>query len=84
MVWKLGDQKVAWQGVKSDLYQIGKQYLGLIFGGYEKYYLQTWIIFVSNQRKVVHGIGPNWYQVGTKTCHIPKVCKFYVEKEYLC
>ena len=23
--------------------------------------------------------GPNWYQIGSKTCYIPKVGKFYVE-----
>ena len=29
------------------------------------------------------GLGPNWYQIGNKTCYIPKVNKFYVEKRYL-
>ena len=23
--------------------------------------------------------GPNWYQIGNKTCYIPKVGKFYEE-----
>ena len=23
--------------------------------------------------------GPNWYQIGNKTCYIPKAGKFYVE-----
>ena len=27
------------------------------------------------------GLGPNWYQIGNKTCYIPKVRKFYVEKK---
>ena len=26
---------------------------------------------------------PNWYQIGNRTCYIPKVSKFYVEKGYL-
>ena len=26
------------------------------------------------------GSGPNWYQIGNKACYIPKVSKFYVEK----
>ena len=24
--------------------------------------------------------GPNWYQIGKKTCYIPKVSKFSVER----
>ena len=27
---------------------------------------------------------PNWYQIGNKTRHIPKVSNFSVEKGYLC
>ena len=30
------------------------------------------------------GLGPNWYQIGNKTCFIPKVSKCYVGKGYLC
>ena len=30
------------------------------------------------------GSGPNWYQIGKRTCYIPKVSKFYVEKGYPC
>ena len=30
------------------------------------------------------GLGPNWYQVDSKTCYIPEVSIFYVEKWYLC
>ena len=30
------------------------------------------------------GLGPNWYQIGNKTCYIRKVSKFYAEKEHLC
>ena len=30
------------------------------------------------------GSGPNWYQIVSKTCYIPKANKFYLEKEYLC
>ena len=26
------------------------------------------------------GLGPNWYQIGNRTCHIQKISKFYVEK----
>ena len=29
------------------------------------------------------GSGPNWYQTGNKTCYVPKVGKFRVEKGYL-
>ena len=30
-------------------------------------------------------LGPSsWYQLGSKTCDIPKVRKFYVQKGYLC
>ena len=28
-------------------------------------------------------LGPHWYKIGNKACYIPKVDKFYVEKEYL-
>ena len=28
--------------------------------------------------------GPNCCQLGNKICYIPKVSKFYAEKEYLC
>ena len=28
--------------------------------------------------------GTNWYKTGNKTCHIPNVNKFYVEKGYIC
>ena len=27
------------------------------------------------------GLGPNWYQIGNRTCYIPKVRKIYVEKD---
>ena len=30
------------------------------------------------------GLGPYWYQIGNKTCYIPKDIKFYVKEEYLC
>ena len=30
------------------------------------------------------GSQPNWYQIASKTCYIPKICKFSVEKVYLC
>ena len=30
------------------------------------------------------GLGPNGYQIGNKTCYIPKVSKLYVENGYLC
>ena len=26
------------------------------------------------------GLGPNWYQIGNKSCYMPKVSKFYIEK----
>ena len=29
-------------------------------------------------------LGPNGYRIGTETCYIPKVRKFYEEKGYLC
>ena len=29
------------------------------------------------------GSGPNWYEIGSKSCYIAKVSKFYVEKEYV-
>ena len=29
-------------------------------------------------------LGPNWYQIGNRTCYIQKVSKFYAEKGYLC
>ena len=32
----------------------------------------------------VHGIGPNWYQVGNKTFYITRVSKCYIENGYLC
>ena len=28
--------------------------------------------------------GPNPYRIGNGTCYIPKLCKFYVAKRYLC
>ena len=30
------------------------------------------------------GLGPNWYQIGNRTCYIQKASKFYGEKGYLC
>ena len=33
---------------------------------------------------LVHGSGPNQYQIGNKTCYITKVSKFFVEKICLC
>ena len=30
------------------------------------------------------GSGLNWYQIGNKTCYIPKVSKCSVEKGCLC
>ena len=30
------------------------------------------------------GSGVNWYQIGNKACYLLKVCKFYIEKGYLC
>ena len=30
------------------------------------------------------GSGPNWYQIGNKTCYISNVSNFYGEREYLC
>ena len=29
-------------------------------------------------------MGSNWYEIGNKTCYIPKVSKVYVENGYLC
>ena len=29
-------------------------------------------------------LGPNWYQIGSKTSYIPRASKFYVEKGCLC
>ena len=29
------------------------------------------------------GLGPDWYQVGNKTCYVPEVSDFYVKKGYL-
>ena len=26
-------------------------------------------------------LGPNWCQIGNTICYIPKVCKFYIEKD---
>ena len=26
------------------------------------------------------GLGPNWYQIGNRTCYTQKVSKFYAEK----
>ena len=28
-------------------------------------------------------LGSSWYQMRNKTCYIPKISKFYVEKGYL-
>ena len=29
-------------------------------------------------------LGPNWYQIGNKTCYMSRVSEFYLEKGYLC
>ena len=29
------------------------------------------------------GLGPNWYQIRSKACYIPKVSRFFVEKVYV-
>ena len=26
------------------------------------------------------GLGPNWYQIGSKTCYVAEVSTFYVEE----
>ena len=31
-----------------------------------------------------HGMGTNWYQIDNRTCNLPKVSKFSVEKRFLC
>lgn len=38
-------------------------------------------ILIESSKSV--GSGPNWFQIGNKMCYIPKISKFYIEKEYL-
>ena len=39
--------------------------------------------FPVKTNHVVHGSGPYWYQIGNKTCYVPKVDKLSVEKDRL-
>ena len=48
------------------------------YGGYDS----SWRLF--QQRFIRLGLRPNWYQIFIKTCYIPKLSKFYLEKGYLC
>ena len=38
----------------------------------------------SQRFVLIMGLGPSWCRIGSKTCFIPKVSKFYVGKGYLC
>ena len=52
-------------------------YLDDIYGNFEKAFP------FSERSGYSMGSVPNWYQTGNKTCYIPNVSKFYIDKRYL-
>ena len=49
-------------------------------------FVATFAVLKGIKKKsiLIHKIGPNWYQIGNKSCYMPQVNNFSVEKGHLC